>query len=434
MKIKNSNLDFFNSKELRKTTNKKDNFENYLPNDTKKSNNSKENVKTDIKNKDQNIIKSDSKNNDKENVSNESNNKKVNLVKETENKKVSTEENMISEEDVLKVLADELGISVEEIEAILNSMNITIQDLQLNENVTEFLKLVHGVENTAELLTIEGVKEQFNIVKETTAKLPKEAVDELESLENTEVIENTNMQSENSKNTSNQESFNNNEENLHDSEETVLQTSTTSTDKENVKDLVNTDTKEEKVNDLSGQKTSIEQNIKLDNFIEQNVQVADKEIVEIENLANKIANKNLPINQQNVVDQVLNIVKTEIKADTIGSEIKIMLKPAHLGDVTLKVATENGIITAQFIAESQKIKEIIESNFNQLKDSMAEQGLDISSLEVSVRDDSNKEENSNNQNTEQSFYSNEELEVEDTVSTNKEQKEKILGSSVSYAV
>ena len=68
------------------------------------------------------------------------------------------------------------------------------------------------------------------------------------------------------------------------------------------------------------------------------------------------------------------------------SELKITLKPDYLGEVSLKVISENGIVSAQFNAENQKVKEIIESNFNQLKDMLNEKGIEVSEISVSVDD------------------------------------------------
>jgi len=39
-----------------------------------------------------------------------------------------------------------------------------------------------------------------------------------------------------------------------------------------------------------------------------------------------------------------------------------------------------------FVAENQRVREIIESNFNQLRDSLEEQGIQVSQLSVSVSD------------------------------------------------
>ncbi len=88
------------------------------------------------------------------------------------------------------------------------------------------------------------------------------------------------------------------------------------------------------------------------------------------------------LNTQDVVNQLVERMKVEIKGNV--SEMRITLKPEHLGDVSMKVATENGIVTAHFVAESQRVKEVIESNFNQLKDTLSQQGLQVAQLSVSV--------------------------------------------------
>ncbi|AHM56658.1 hypothetical protein EAL2_c13630 [Peptoclostridium acidaminophilum DSM 3953] len=86
--------------------------------------------------------------------------------------------------------------------------------------------------------------------------------------------------------------------------------------------------------------------------------------------------------QREVVEQVINKMKI-IDADNLKA-IEIKLEPEQLGKLTLKVVMENGILTARLVAESDKVKAAIESNIAQLKDSMHEQGINISAVDVSV--------------------------------------------------
>ena len=65
----------------------------------------------------------------------------------------------------------------------------------------------------------------------------------------------------------------------------------------------------------------------------------------------------------------------------------IKLKPDHLGKVTVEIAVENGAVTAKFLAESDKVKEILESNLQDLKDHLAKQGMVVQDLSVSVGND-----------------------------------------------
>jgi len=86
-----------------------------------------------------------------------------------------------------------------------------------------------------------------------------------------------------------------------------------------------------------------------------------------------------------VVRQVTDSIKTESLGRGV-SELKVTLKPESLGEVALRLLSDNGIITARFIAENYQVKEIIESNFNTLHESLNAQGLNVSQLSVSVSD------------------------------------------------
>jgi flagellar hook-length control protein FliK len=66
------------------------------------------------------------------------------------------------------------------------------------------------------------------------------------------------------------------------------------------------------------------------------------------------------------------------------SEMVIQLKPESLGKIQLNVIHERGEIVAEFTAENEQVKQILESNMQQLKDSLEESGIDVQSLSVSV--------------------------------------------------
>jgi len=94
-----------------------------------------------------------------------------------------------------------------------------------------------------------------------------------------------------------------------------------------------------------------------------------------------------------VMQQIVSHVRSV--APENFAELRMTLRPEHLGDVTMRVSVQNGIVMALFVAESQRIKEIIESNFNQLRDALAEQGIEVSELFVSVNGDQSSEEQLN---------------------------------------
>lgn len=76
------------------------------------------------------------------------------------------------------------------------------------------------------------------------------------------------------------------------------------------------------------------------------------------------------------------------------NEMCIRLIPEHLGKLSIKIGLNEGTLTGKIYAENYSVKEAIEANLDQLRDSLEEQGLNISSLEVHINDNTQNFENS----------------------------------------
>ncbi len=94
-----------------------------------------------------------------------------------------------------------------------------------------------------------------------------------------------------------------------------------------------------------------------------------------------------PADTKEIISQVIEKAKVILTPDK--SEMIVDLKPDSLGKISLKVVTENGMVMAKFVAESQQVKQILESNMQLLKDSLEKQGMSVQGFSVSVRQDSN---------------------------------------------
>jgi len=96
------------------------------------------------------------------------------------------------------------------------------------------------------------------------------------------------------------------------------------------------------------------------------------------------SSKGLPngVTEKNVVDQVVQ--KFSIKGTDNQNEIKIKLDPPALGTVRMNINTSGDSVKTTIIAENQAVKQAIETNMNQLKDSFTSQGMKIESFEVMV--------------------------------------------------
>lgn len=90
--------------------------------------------------------------------------------------------------------------------------------------------------------------------------------------------------------------------------------------------------------------------------------------------------------QQSVLQQVLD--KIQVVHGTNQSFVTMHLIPEHLGKLTIQLATDlQQGMTARIYAETAHAKEMIESNFGQLKDALSGKGVNLTSMEVFVGQD-----------------------------------------------
>lgn len=92
------------------------------------------------------------------------------------------------------------------------------------------------------------------------------------------------------------------------------------------------------------------------------------------------------VQKNEILSQVIDKAKVILTGDK--SEMVVDLKPDSLGRLSLKIVTERGMVMAKFTAESQQVKEILESNMQLLKDSLEKQGMLVQGFSVSVGDHS----------------------------------------------
>ncbi len=70
------------------------------------------------------------------------------------------------------------------------------------------------------------------------------------------------------------------------------------------------------------------------------------------------------------------------------SEVRIDLKPEFLGHIRMQIVTDSQQVAVKIMAENPFVKDMLESNLNQLKADLQAQGLKVDELEVSVARDS----------------------------------------------
>lgn len=86
---------------------------------------------------------------------------------------------------------------------------------------------------------------------------------------------------------------------------------------------------------------------------------------------------------EKVLEQIVK--KAEMMVKLNSSEMKIQLQPEFLGKMTIKIAVEEGILTAKFITDSHQVKHMLDSNLNTLRQSLEAQGIRVEKAEVNVQ-------------------------------------------------
>ena len=110
------------------------------------------------------------------------------------------------------------------------------------------------------------------------------------------------------------------------------------------------------------------------------------------NTAVKAAESSNPILPENLLARgatevkIINQIANKMTVRTSGAqnEVHIKLDPPSLGTVRMKIITSGDTVRTVIVAENQAVKQVIENNFNQLRDAMGEQGLKLGSFTVTV--------------------------------------------------
>lgn len=88
------------------------------------------------------------------------------------------------------------------------------------------------------------------------------------------------------------------------------------------------------------------------------------------------------VQEADIIRQIIDNIKLNISKETTSMEIQ--LNPEHLGKVQINVASKDGILQAQIIAESEAAKNAIEGSLATLKETFQNQELKVEAIEVMV--------------------------------------------------
>lgn len=335
------------------------------------------------------------KSNSKVSADSDKQNSDVKEIKETdkaveENTVGSEDEQIVSEiEEAIKtILAQQLGITIEEVNSILEDMGISAVDLLEGDNLLQFTMQLNGESDISAMLTNENLLTQYNELSEEIQFAVKDVLDEhaVQPEELPQLIENVKLNSE-------------------------------------VEEVAVIADKAENPTVQSDISTVVNEDKNVDMKVQDNVQQNGQEDIETEVVVNNTKpnekqsnsefsqnneNNNMPMGmhaaQQNFaaeivnnlneairytsvdVEEIVNQIVEQIKLQVTeeSSSMEMQLYPESYGKLQLHVAVKDGIVTAQMAVENENVKGIIEAQVVQLREQMNNQGIKVEAVEVTI--------------------------------------------------
>lgn len=86
---------------------------------------------------------------------------------------------------------------------------------------------------------------------------------------------------------------------------------------------------------------------------------------------------------ENIMNQILDYMKIQLNVDT--SELEMQLQPESLGTLQIKISAKEGVMTAQFTTASESVKAALESQMVVLQQQLENQNVKVDAIEVTVQ-------------------------------------------------
>lgn len=368
--------------------------------------------KNDISNGITKADETEKSNNTSTNVSknDSSKNSEVNdVTKETniEENKISDEEVKEIEDAILEKVSKELGISVEEIEDVLETLGISAIDLINPDNVSMLVTAVKADGDMLSLITNEDVlnavtniNEDVNAVlkevsselgisvEELSAKIEEAVSNNSESLISSNETDSLEITNDKQLNDTKPVETDNVSNNSNDSDAVVINSSenTVNTNSENTDTSsdsnqfnANTSNSDSKILESKISESKADENPFKE--IAQSINAENAAPVEAEVIPEDTLGR-LFEDQNEIIDQVNEYIKTNFKAET--SSVEMQLNPENLGTVNVSIAAKEGNVTAQFTTQNEAVRAALESQIIQLKENLENQGVKVTAVDVTV--------------------------------------------------
>lgn len=86
---------------------------------------------------------------------------------------------------------------------------------------------------------------------------------------------------------------------------------------------------------------------------------------------------------QDIMNQILDYMKIQLKPDM--NQLEMQLHPESLGTLHIQITSKGNEVTAQFHVQNEAVKAAIEGQLVELKEALKEQGIKVEAVEVNVQ-------------------------------------------------
>lgn len=305
-------------------------------------------------------------------------------------------------EELVNEVSQELGISVEEVEAAMETLGLTMADLLNPDNLTQLVLTLKDADMLT-VMTDEGlynslknllgkINETVNVLQEQTGLTPEEIAAVLEQAIPKEEIPKADEHVKLA-GTENTEAVPEEQRDYtvtveRDGEVVEISVKAEGNSKEESPELVSkkaevpeeekaeSPKKDSSQKDSSSHGSNTYNNVLLESLLNRSNTTATADAVFESTMSGQTANT------QDIMNQIMDYMKIQIKTDM--TQMEIQLHPASLGTVNINITSKDGVITAQFLTQNETVKAAIESQIVQLRNNFEEQGLKVEAVEVTV--------------------------------------------------
>ncbi len=297
-------------------------------------------------------------------------------------------------EEIVKDIAEELGVSEEDVIRAMEELGLSFYQLFDPANLTQLVLNISGEQDTAALLTDEGLFAKLQDVLKAAGDISDNLAEKLDIQpeEMQKVLEQ--LQAE--------------QDNMAAAPQEVME--------EKAEEDTPKITIEVKVNGETV-KLSADENGNVDKTIGTVSQKADETTAKPENqkqgsgemkgksegnehgnalfdtaLQDRVEVQEADVPQQtqgffseqtqDIMNQIMDYMKIQLKPDM--NQLEMQLHPASLGNVQIQITSRGGEVTAQFHVQNETVKAAIESQIVELKESLKDQGVKVEAVQVMV--------------------------------------------------